>query len=327
MSNRVDVEMDEEQQKRLEKIKSRDIEQLAIDQMNRCHHVSFKLGPFSFYFNPVTTFLSAAIIWLFVILVVVFPSEADDLMADVKDWITDKWTWLYVGTQDVWAFFIIALYFSKYSNMRLGKDDEKPEFSDGAYFMMLFSTGISIGLFYYGVAEPVSHYRTKEKYGNRYQNRYSDNQAAQDAINLTYFHWGIHGWIVYVVIGLLLGFLSYRKGLPLTMRTCFYPILGDLIYGVIGDMIDTLCIICTLFGVCTSLGLGVMQLNNGIHRINSDIAESTDNQIIIIWCVTALATISVISGLKVGIRRLSEICFGIGCFIMFFIFFSSDTWY
>ena len=96
------------------------------------------------------------------------------------------------------------------------------------------------------------------------------------------------------------------------MRTCFYPILGDLIYGLIGDMIDTLCIICTLFGVCTSLGLGVMQLNNGIHRINSDIGENTDNQIIIIWCVTALATISVISGLKVGIRRLSEICFGIG---------------
>ncbi|XP_066924907.1 glycine betaine transporter OpuD-like isoform X2 [Clytia hemisphaerica] len=327
MENHIEEDMSSDQQKRLEKIKARDLEKLSQEQMNRCHHVSFELGPFSFYFNPVTTLLSAAIIWLFVILVVVFPEDAETIMADVKDWITDKWTWLYVATQDVWAFFIIALYFSKYSNMRLGKDDEKPEFNDGTYFMMLFSTGISIGLFYYGVAEPVSHYRTKDEYGNRYQNRYSDNQAAQDAINLTYFHWGIHGWIVYVVIGLLLGFLSYRKGLPLTMRTCFYPILGDLIYGVIGDMIDTLCIICTLFGVCTSLGLGVMQLNNGIHRINSDIAESTDNQIIIIWCVTALATISVISGLKVGIRRLSEICFGIGCFIMFFIFFSSDTWH
>lgn len=102
----------------------------------------------------------------------------------------------------------------------------------------------------------------------------------------------------------------------MTMRTCFYPILGDLIYGFYGDLIDILCIICTMFGVCTSLGLGVMQLNSGIHRINSDIAESTDNQIIIIWCVTALATISVISGLKLGIRRLSEVCFGIGI-IMF----------
>ena len=142
--------------------------------------------------------------------------------------------------------------------------------------------------------------------------RYSDNQMAQDAINLTYFHWGIHGWIVYCIIGLLLGFLCYRKGLPMTMRTCFYPILGDLIYGFMGDLIDILCIICTMFGVCTSLGLGVMQLNNGISRINPDISESTDTQIIIVWCVTLLATISVISGLKVGIRRLSEVCFGIG---------------
>ncbi|XP_066928343.1 probable glycine betaine transporter isoform X2 [Clytia hemisphaerica] len=324
------AEMSEEQRKRLEKIKSRNVERLAHDQMNRCHHVSFKIGPLSFYFNPITTIVSAAIIWIFVILCVVYPDGANDFMKDVKTWVTEKWTWLYVVTQDVWAVFIIALYFSKYSNLKLGKDDEKPEFSDGTYFMMLFSAGIAIGLFYYGVAEPVWHYRSvsgSAPFGNRYHDRYSDNQMAQDAINLTYFHWGIHGWIVYVIIGLLLGFLSYRKGLPMTMRTCFYPILGDLIYGIIGDLIDILCIICTMFGVCTSLGLGVMQLNNGIHRINSDIAESTDNQIIIIWCVTALATISVISGLKNGIRRLSEVCFGIGCFIMFFILYSNDTWF
>lgn len=318
--------MSPEQLQRLEEIRKRDLVQLTQEQMNRCHHVKFNIGPMHFYFNPITSLCSAVIIWIFVILCVVYPSDAKDLMKDVKTWVTDKWTWLYVVTQDVWAVFIIALYFSKYSNLRLGKEDEKPEFSDGTYFMMLFSAGIAIGLFYYGVAEPIFHYRPG-KYGNRYEGRYSDNQQAQDAINLTFFHWGIHGWIVYVIIGLLLGFLSYRKGLPMTMRTCFYPILGDLIYGMIGDLIDILCIICTMFGVCTSLGLGVMQLNNGINRINSDIGETTDNQIIIVWCVTALATISVISGLKVGIRRLSEICFGIGCFIMFFVLFSSQTWY
>ena len=98
----------------------------------------------------------------------------------------------------------------------------------------------------------------------------------------------------------------------MTMRTCFYPILGDKIFGILGDLIDILCIVCTMFGVCTSLGLGVMQLNNGIHRITTDIKEDVDNQIIIIWCITVLATISVISGIKLGIRRLSETCFGIG---------------
>ena len=119
---------------------------------------------------------------------------------------------------------------------------------------------------------------------------------------------------MYVIIGLLLGFLSYRRGLPLTMRTCFYPILGEKIFGIIGDLIDTLCIICTMFGVCTSLGLGVVQLNNGIHRINSRIKEGTEVQIVIIWCVTACATASVVSGLKFGIKILSEVCFGMGLF-------------
>lgn len=142
--------------------------------------------------------------------------------------------------------------------------------------------------------------------------RHSNNQEAQDAINVTLFHWGIHGWIVYVVIGLLLGFLCYRRGLPMTMRTCFYPLLGERVFGIIGDLIDILCIVCTMFGVCTSLGLGVIQLNNGLHRLNPDIAENTNVQVVIIWCITGLATISVISGVKLGIRRLSEICFGIG---------------
>ena len=158
-------------------------------------------------------------------------------------------------------------------------------------------------------------------------NRYSDNQQAQDAMNLTFFHWGIHGWIVYVVVGLLLAFLSYRKGLPMTMRSCFYPLLGDRIYGWMGDFIDILSVVCTMFGVCTSLGLGAIQLNAGFRRLNRDIAFSTTNQIITIWGVTACATLSVISGLKLGIRRLSELCFGIGMMLMLIVLFYDDTWY
>lgn len=146
-------------------------------------------------------------------------------------------------------------------------------------------------------------------------------------MNITFFHWGIHGWIVYVVVGLLLGFLSYRKGLPMTMRSCFYPLLGDRIYGWMGDFIDTLSVVCTMFGVCTSLGLGAIQLNAGFQRLNRDIAFSTTNQIITIWGVTACATLSVISGLKFGIRRLSELCFGIGMILMLIVLFFDDTWY
>ena len=157
--------------------------------------------------------------------------------------------------------------------------------------------------------------------------RYNDNLRAQDAINLTLFHWGLHGWIVYVVVGLLLAFVGYRKGLPMTLRSCFYPLIGDKIYGWIGDATDVMSVVCTMFGVCTSLGLGAMQLNTGFKRLNSSIELSTTNQIIIIWAVTACATASVVSGLKLGIRRLSEICFALGMFIMMVGIFADDTWH
>ena len=158
--------------------------------------------------------------------------------------------------------------------------------------------------------------------------RYSDNQRAQDSITLTLFHWGIHGWVVYVVVGLLLAFACYRQGHPMTMRSCMYPLIGDKIYGWMGDVIDIVSVVCTMFGVCTSLGLGVMQLNAGVHRLQDSIEISTLNQIIIIWCVTACATVSVISGLKIkGIRRLSQICFALGVFIMLLVFLLDDPEY
>lgn len=273
--------------------------------------------------NPVVSVVSALIIWGFVAWCMIEPDVANKHMGEWKKWITESFTWMYIGTQDAWAVFIIALYFSKYGKMKLGKPDEKPEFNDATYFTMLFAAGIGIGLFYFGVAEPVWHYEPGH-YGNRFFGRYTDNQRAQDSINLTLFHWGIHGWIVYVVVGLLLAFVGYRQGLPMTMRSCMHPLIGDKIYGWMGDVIDIVSVVCTMFGVCTSLGLGVMQLNAGVHRLKDAIEFSTLNQIIIIWCVTACATASVISGMKVGIRRLSEICFALGVFIMMLVFFLDD---
>ena len=130
-----------------------------------------------------------------------------------------------------------------------------------------------------------------------------------------------------MVVGLLLAFVGYRKGLPMTIRSCFYPLIGDKIYGWMGDAVDIFSVVCTMFGVCTSLGVGVMQMNNGFKRLNPSIEFSVTNQIIIIWSVTACATASVISGLKVGIRRLSEICFTLGMFIMMIGLFADDTWH
>ena len=147
-------------------------------------------------------------------------------------------------------------------------------------------------------------------------------------MNITMFHWGFHAWVVYVLVGLLLAYVGHRHDRPMTIRSCFYPLLGNRVYGLAGDLIDTLSVVGTMFGVCTSLGLGVITLNSGLHRLSSSIGEDDQvARIIIIWVITAMATISVVSGLKVGIRRLSEICFGLGMFLMLFIFFRGNTWY
>ncbi|XP_032221430.2 glycine betaine transporter 1 [Nematostella vectensis] len=299
----------------------------AREIRRKCRTVEFSIWKLRVSLNPVVTIISAIIIWGFVVFCLRWTDLAGDSLPKGKRWVTKVWTWLYIGTQDVWAVFIVALYFSKYGKLKLGKDHEKPEYSDATYFTMLFAAGIGVGLFYFGVAEPIYHYEPGSQWGNRYQGRYSDNQRAQDAINITIFHWGVHGWIVYTMIGLILGFLSHRKKMPMTMRSCFHPLLGDKIYGTLGDMIDILSVVCTILGVCTSLGLGVIQINNGMNRMNKNIEESKENQVIIIWCITAVATLSVISGVKLGIRRLSELCFSIGMFIWFVVFFYDDTWY
>lgn len=296
----------------------------------RCHTFKARFGPVHLNFNPVVTVLSGIVIWGFVIWCVIDTQNANEKMSDTRNWITKTFTWFYIGSINILILFLLYLYFSKYSDLKLGKDDEKPEFSDASYFAMLFAAGIGIGLFYFGVAEPIRHYEPNKNgtgHGNRYWGRFSDNQRAQDALNVTFFHWGFHGWVVYSITGLLMAFVSYRKGLPMTIRFCFYPLLGERVFGFFGDMIDVFSVVSTMFGVCTSLGIGVMTLNSGLNRLYSGIEESTINQIIIIWGVTFVATASVVSGLKLGIRRLSEVCFCLGMSLMLFVLFHDDSWF
>jgi choline-glycine betaine transporter len=157
--------------------------------------------------------------------------------------------------------------------------------------------------------------------------------VAQDAMNLTFYHWGLHGFVVYTQVGLMLGIVSHRWGMPMTMKTCFYPLLGDKVFGIIGDLIDTLSVVTTLFGVCTSLGLGVMQLAVGLERLTKDdvtgessIRNTTATQVLIVWIITAIATVSVVSGIKNGIQRLSNVAFAMGLMILFVALYVDDTW-
>jgi len=242
-------------------------------------------------------------------------STTQSEVGDWQSWVTVNFTWLYIGTQDVWFIFVLGLLFTKYRHIKLGKDDEKPAFGDYEWFSMLFACGIGVGLYTFGVQEPMSYYRGGALNKIPFDN---DDQRAQQAIFMTLFHWGLHAWIPYVTVALTLGVVCYRQGRPMTIRSAFYPVLGDNIYGLVGDLIDALSIACTTFGVCTSLGLGVTTIAATMNRINHNIDSSSETvQSLIIWCITACATTSVLCGLKVGIKNLSQITFSIGLIFLF----------
>jgi choline-glycine betaine transporter len=211
--------------------------------------------------------------------------EFDDWMA----WVTECFTWLYIITQNVWIVFAVWLYFSKYGNIKLGRDEDEPEFTYFAWFSMLFTCGVATGLFYFAVTEPQYYYligsqnngyseRNRWSYSGVYVQSTGDatgtwstpNDRAQNAMTTTWYHWGLHGWVCYCLLGVLLAFLHFRKGLPMTIKTCFYPLMGMRIYGFMGDFLDTISVVATTMGVCTSLGLGVIQLNTGLEMLNGD---------------------------------------------------------
>eukprot|EP00116_Pleurobrachia_bachei_P003413 sb/3463675/ len=252
----------------------------------------------------------------------------DKRVAKLKNIAFEHYVWCSVGNfpliSEVSAQTVEPLRFaSDFRNPR--RDTDEPEYNDVTWFTTLFSCGIGVGLFFYGVAEPILHYTGSNRYS---ADRFApDNKLAQDAMNVTFYHWGVHAWIVYVVVGMLLGFVAFRKGMPMTMKSCFYPLIGNKIYSWPGDLIDILSVITTLFGVCTSLGLGVIQITAGLNFINEGVGNTTKNQIIAIWCITIFATISVVSGLGKGIRRISEICFTVGMFVMLVVFLLGDPWY
>mmetsp|Transcript_32340 Transcript_32340/g.83949 ORF Transcript_32340/g.83949 Transcript_32340/m.83949 type:complete len:984 (+) Transcript_32340:25-2976(+) len=250
---------------------------------------SFMSKMFSIRFNPVTSGAATVMLFGFVIVLLAIGVDREGCLVEVDGkftgsacftpriefqfwmkWVTDCFTWLYIGSQDCWVIFLAVLYFSRFGNMKLGKDDDEPEFSNFSWFAMIFSCGVGVGLFFYGVAEPIFHYTGGNRYGHAWgdlPHRLPDNERAQAAMNLTWFHWGVHGWVVYAIVGILLAFLHYRKGLPMTIKSCFYPLIGERIYGFWGDFVDSMSIVATTMGVCTSLGLGVFQINAGIKKL------------------------------------------------------------
>ena len=254
--------------------------------------------------NKTMAIASTTMVLAFVLFTVLQPSLANTIYTGVKHYIENELGWYYILTVNVVLFVSIAIILSPYGKLRLGKGDERPEFSNFTWFAMLFSAAVGTGLLFWSIAEPLNHLQ-----GNPFidMEGVAPNtfEAAQAALRITIFHWGFHGWAIYILVGTILAYFAYRRGLPMTIRSAFYPLLGERIYGPIGHAIDLLAIFATLFGTATTLGLGVSQMNAGLNSLfGMEISQT--NQVLLVLGVTVAATVSAVSGLKKGIRMLSE---------------------
>ena len=273
------------------------------------------------------------IIIAFVVFTVLNVDFADSIYKAVRSAIEGALGWYYVSLLTVALFFCLYLMFSRFGSIRLGSDDSRPEFSNFSWFAMLFSAGIGIGIFFFGVAEPLFYLDNTQpwKYPN---NPFADKaghteigiERARDAMMVTYFHWGLHGWAFYVLTGLSLAYFGFRKGLPLTLRSALFPLIGNRIYGPVGHAVDLLAVFGTVFGVATSLGLGVSQMAKGLEfLIGLDPGLTT--QLVLILIISIVATLSAVSGVGNGIRIISEWNIFLSIAVLaFFLFGGPFTW-
>ena len=239
----------------------------------------------------------------------------------VLQFVTASMGWFFVICVNIYLAVILILLFSRHANVRLGGEDARPDFTTWGWLSMLFSAGMGIGLMFWSVAEPIYHF-SNPPWGEPLS-----AEAAKLAMGITFFHWGLHAWGLYALMGLALAYFAYNRGLPLTVRSTFYPLLGERIHGRAGDVIDTLAAVATLFGLATSLGLGAQQVNAGFAHLFDFIPQSETVQVILIAIITALATISVVLGVDKGIRRLSQVNVIIAGLLLFFVLLAGPTHY
>lgn len=263
------------------------------------------------YFDlfPPVFYPSAIIILLFIGLTLIVGKPMEDIFKNVSTGMTTYGGWLFILAVNIFIGFCIYIASSKFGNIRLGGKDAKPEFTMFGWFAMLFSAGMGIGLLFFSVAEPIMHY------SNPPIPVQDKVEAAKNAMNFTYLHYGFHAWAIYAVVGLALAFFTFNKKLPLTIRSAFYPILGERIYGPIGHIIDIVAVVATLFGLATSLGLGSQQVASGLNHL-FNIPDGQTTQIVLIGLITLAATTSVVLGLDKGVRILSELNMKLGILLL-----------
>ncbi|MDZ7833652.1 MAG: BCCT family transporter [Desulfobacterales bacterium] len=265
-----------------------------------------------FDIHPPVFWPAAILTALFIAVTLLVGEPMETVFSAMQSFISNNFSWFFVITVNLYLFIMIFIAFSRLGSIRLGGKNAVPDFSRFSWFSMLFSAGMGIGILFWSVAEPIYHFM-EPPYGGG-----SAIDAAKIAMKTTFLHWGLHPWGIYALVGMALAFFAFNRKLPLAIRSVFYPLLGDRVYGIWGDVIDVLAVLATLFGLATSLGFGVQQVNAGLNHLFG-IPDNTGIQVVLVAVITFAATLSVVSGIDKGVKRLSQMNINLGAILLVFL--------
>jgi len=299
-------------------------------------NITTKVGPFGLDIHNPVFLISGLTIVAFVFVTLAFQDSVGPLFGELRKWLTSTFAWFFLLAGNVFVLLCLFLIVSPYGAVRLGGRDAKPDYSYSGWFAMLFAAGMGIGLMFYGVSEPISHFNSSlggiKAGADGLRTDWAPlGAAAGNAVEAqrlgmaaTIFHWGLHPWAVYAIVALALALFTYNKGLPLTIRSAFYPIFGDRVWGWTGHVIDTLAVFATLFGLATSLGIGAEQANAGLNFLFG-LPVTNASKVLLIVGITAIALVSVLAGLDAGVKRLSEINMVLAAVLLLFVIIVGPT--
>ncbi|MFG6507500.1 MULTISPECIES: BCCT family transporter [Sulfitobacter] len=291
-------------------------------------NIERQIGPFGLDIHNPVFLISGIAVVIFVFYTIALPEQAGAIFSAMFNFTTKNFDWFLIGSADLVVIFALLLIVTPFGNVRLGGNEAVADYTYLGWFAMLFAAGMGIGLMFYGVSEPLTHFSTSmgeitTENGLRTDWAPLAGASGDEAGSLrlgmaaTIYHWGLHPWAIYAIVALALALFTYNKGLPLTIRSAFYPVLGERVWGWPGHIIDTIAVFATLFGLATSLGLGATQANAGLNELFG-IPVGTTSEIVLISLITAVALVSVLRGLDGGVKVLSEVNMGLAALLALF---------
>ncbi|HCG8163698.1 BCCT family transporter [Vibrio parahaemolyticus] len=298
-------------------------------------NVALKVGPFGLDIHNRVFAISGMAIVLFVVATLTFRQQVEPFFAGLRAWLVSNLDWFFLASGNVFVIVCLVLIVTPLGRVRIGGTEATPDYSYAGWLAMLFAAGMGIGLVFFGVSEPMSHFSSALGGGNIENGVRTDwaplggavgDTDAASALGMaaTIYHWALHPWSIYALLALGLAIFSFNKGLPLTMRSIFYPLFGERVWGWVGHIIDILAVVATVFGLATSLGYGASQAATGLNFLFG-VPMTDTTQVVLIVVITALALISVVAGLDSGVKRLSEINMILAAMLLFFVIIVGPT--